>query len=392
MTPEQLLFTDPEGRRTSLEDLIDDGPIPERVPGLVELLDHSDPRMQLYACRMLVSWGIAEGFERLMAWAAAPDRVPWAGDPVEVDRVRGVDAGFERLADAVRTSLILLDETPELRARQIAAARALLALYDRKYFGITLTVVAANEAIRAACADATVAAAWAATRRAGAPPESPERFDLALQAAALLPAVVAIDEDAAARLGRELVRAHPGHARLAKEVAEAIGRGTGPAARAFVADLARPPGDHAAMAITIELLRAWSERICNLAADDAGEVAKALGIGGKLAEQGGDAVSVEPPPAGAKEVTLGRLRGAFTRVEIVFDRELLRAEFDRAFGEGRLLPRVGPGRPYIVAYQVALAGAPFTCEVLAKIPNYDDEPHAGSVVGEVNLRRDRAAR
>ena len=188
MTPAQLLFTDASGHRASLEELIDDGPLGDRVPGLIELLGSAEPRNQLYACRVLVSWGIAEGFDRLAAWAADPDRAPWAGDPVEVDRVRGADAGFERLADAVRTSLILLDEAPELRARQIAAARALLGLYDRQFFGVALMVVAANPAIRDACADATLAAAEAAVRRSSAP-AGPAPFDLAVQAAILLTAV-----------------------------------------------------------------------------------------------------------------------------------------------------------------------------------------------------------
>src|SRR5437762_11919079 len=174
MTPEQLLFTDPEGNRTSLEDLIDDGPYAERIPGLIALLGDPDARLQLYAVRALVSWGVAEGFERLAAWAADPDRVPWAGDPVEVDRHHGVDAAFERLADAVRVSLYL-DPTPELRERQISAARALLGLYDRKYFGVTLMVVVANPSVRDACADATVPAAEAPVRP---PPPPPDPFGL----------------------------------------------------------------------------------------------------------------------------------------------------------------------------------------------------------------------
>ena len=146
------------------------------------------------------------------------------------------------------------------------------------------------------------------------------------------------------------------------------------------------------MTITIELLRTWSERICNLSADDVTEVARALGLEGKLVEGGGDPVRIEPPPAGARQLELGRLQGAFARVGVVLDSKLTRVDFDRAFGEGRLLPRVGAGRPYVVAYHVEVPGAPFTCEVLAKIANFDDEPHAGSVVTEVGLRRDRAAR
>ncbi|HWU88163.1 MAG TPA: hypothetical protein VN253_12840 [Kofleriaceae bacterium] len=244
ITPEQLLFTDAAGHSTSLENLIDDGldgAYRDRVPGFVELLHHEDPRLQLYACRVLVSWGVAEGFERLSAWASAPDRVPWAAAPVEVDRHHGVDAAFERMADAVRASLIL-DETPELCARQITAARVLLSLYDRKYFGVTLMVVAASASIRDACAGATLAAAEAAVQRSTAPPES---FDLAAQAAALLAVVVLIDEAQAVRLGEELLRLHPQRSRVAMEVADALRHGVGPAAHTFVAGLARSSSDRA---------------------------------------------------------------------------------------------------------------------------------------------------
>jgi hypothetical protein len=238
VTPEELLFTDAEGNQTSLEDLIDEGPFAERIPGLIELLGDRDPRLQLYAVRVLVSWGVAEGFERLAAWAAAPDHVPWAADPVEIDRHHGVDASFERMADAVRASLYL-DATAELRDRQISATRALLGLYDRKYFGVTLTVVAANESLRDACADATVAAAEAAVRRSTAPPEP---FDLAVQAASLLTVVATLDEAKAVLLGEELLRAHPQRARVAREVGDALRHGAGSAARAFVEDLARSSG------------------------------------------------------------------------------------------------------------------------------------------------------
>jgi hypothetical protein len=146
------------------------------------------------------------------------------------------------------------------------------------------------------------------------------------------------------------------------------------------------------MTITLDLLRTWSERICTLSVDDVTEVATALGIEGKLVEPGGDAVEIEPPPAGAKQLELGRLRGAFTRVGVVFDEpKPTCGDFRSRFGEGRVLPRVGAGRPYIVAHHVEVAGAPFTCEVLAKIANFDDEPSDASVVTEVSLRRDRAS-
>ncbi|HWU88162.1 MAG TPA: hypothetical protein VN253_12835 [Kofleriaceae bacterium] len=147
------------------------------------------------------------------------------------------------------------------------------------------------------------------------------------------------------------------------------------------------------MTITPELLRTWSERICTTTADDVREVAAALGLGGQVVDRGGDAVELEPPPPGAKQLELGRLRGAFTRVGVVLaEGALTRGDLDRELGEGRELPRVGAGRPYVIAYHVEVAGAPFTCEVLAKTASWDDPPSAVSPLAEVNLRRDRAPR
>jgi hypothetical protein len=51
------------------------------------------------------------------------------------------------------------------------------------------------------------------------------------------------------------------------------------------------------------------------------------------------------------------------------------------------LPRVDAGRPYPVAYQVAVPGAPFTCAVVAR---FAEAPAAASPAIAVLLRRDRA--
>jgi hypothetical protein len=116
MSPAELLFSDAEGKPTSLEDLIDDGldgAYRDRVPALIELLHGGAPRDRLYACMVLTAWGVADGFTALIGWAEHPGSAPWADHPVEIDRRHGVDAAFERLADAVRSSL-QLDPSPDL--------------------------------------------------------------------------------------------------------------------------------------------------------------------------------------------------------------------------------------------------------------------------------------
>ena len=237
-TPAELLFRDAAGNPSSLEDLIDDGldgAYRDRVPALVALLRDGAPRDRLYACMVLTAWGVADGFSTLITWAKQPSSVPWADQPVEIDRRHGVDAAFERLADAVRSSL-QLDSTPDLLRDQQAAARALLELYDRKYFGQAMQVVASDVAIRTACADAILAAATAAVRGSAHAP--PEPFDLGWQAALLLSPVARIDDDRAAALAGELLREHPGNTRVAREVALSLGRGAGAATQRVLEQLA----------------------------------------------------------------------------------------------------------------------------------------------------------
>src|SRR5262245_47519743 len=93
MRPEQLLFTDAATRPIALEDLISeglDGGYLNRVPALVDLMHAGEPRDRLYACLLLCAWGVADGFESLIAWANSPDDTPWGNRPVEIDRRYGV--------------------------------------------------------------------------------------------------------------------------------------------------------------------------------------------------------------------------------------------------------------------------------------------------------------
>lgn len=248
MTSKKLLYTDESGQPSSLEDIISDGldgAYKDRIPALTTLMAEGAPDEKLAACRVLVSWGLPKGFEQLVAWCHAVEAVPWAENPVDVDRKYRVDAAFELLADAVRASLILQD-TEELRARQIDATRALLQLYDHKFFNRMLVVVLQNSHIRARCKDATLAAADAAVRRSRQPREP---FDLAVQAASLLEVVALFDDDRAAALAVELARMHPTQERVEREITFALARTKGAATGRVLRDLvARSPSAARALA------------------------------------------------------------------------------------------------------------------------------------------------
>lgn len=148
-------------------------------------------------------------------------------------------------------------------------------------------------------------------------------------------------------------------------------------------------GPGRAMTIDADLLRSWSEKLCRIPAGDAAATATALGIAGSVMDQG-DHANVEPPPPGASKLMLVKGGGGeqgIGHLEILLSgSSLTRAELDRRFGAGRLMPRVSAGRAYRVAYHVAVPGAPFTCEVFA---SFADEPDATTPATEVVLRRDR---
>lgn len=254
MTAMELLFRDREGVSISLEDLIDEGlegTYRDRIPGLIALMQSGAPRDRLYACLALTAWGVGDGFAALIHWARRPESAPWADAPVELDRRQGVDAAFERLADAVRSSL-QLDTTPEQRLQQQEAARTLLALYDRKFFGQAMQVVASDPMIRAECRDAIIAAATAAVRRSAAPPEA---FDLAWQAALLLSSVARIDDAEAGALAVELLRLHAERPRIAREIAQSLGSGTGDATLRVLNELEASPVTAVASAAAAALAR-----------------------------------------------------------------------------------------------------------------------------------------
>lgn len=91
-SPADLLFSNAEGKPTSLEDLIDDaldGAYRDRIPALIGLLHDGAPRDRLYACMVLTARGVADGFTALIGWAEQPGSAPWADQPMEIDRRHG---------------------------------------------------------------------------------------------------------------------------------------------------------------------------------------------------------------------------------------------------------------------------------------------------------------
>jgi hypothetical protein len=139
---------------------------------------------------------------------------------------------------------------------------------------------------------------------------------------------------------------------------------------------------------TADVLENWSRQLCD-AAGEAADIANSLGLTGSLTEHG-DYWDATPPP-GATQIMLvkaGTASDGIGYIDITLAEPLPRPALDMRFGSGQPLPRVHPGRPYKVAYHVAVPGAPYTCEVVAA---FMDEPTTPAALAHgVILRRDRS--
>jgi hypothetical protein len=113
-------------------------------------------------------------------------------------------------------------------------------------------------------------------------------------------------------------------------------------------------------------------------------MAHAIGTGPPVMDDLGHG-RLEPPPTGLAWVLL--VGGPVAHLEIGLDRRVVdRAALDSRFGTGRPVPRVDYGRPYVLAYDVSVAGAPARCSVFSR---FDDEPTTGGVEASgVTLRID----
>lgn len=240
MDPDSVLFTDRQGNRGQLQDIIDDGldgGYEARVPSLIYLQQHGDPYRQLLATVMLTSWGEPAGFKALTAWARKPQEAPWAQSPVTFDRISGADSAFELLADAVRTSFHSKD-TEAIKTLQIVALKALLSVADSQNVGRTLTVAISRNADVMAAVQPELGAAidqGIASLRTKKQPA----FDLATQIASLLTALAQLDDQAAARSARALIELAPSNLRMLREIAGSLANGHGPDTLSVLQDLKR---------------------------------------------------------------------------------------------------------------------------------------------------------
>jgi hypothetical protein len=143
------------------------------------------------------------------------------------------------------------------------------------------------------------------------------------------------------------------------------------------------------MATMVDLLqlREWSERLCRLPATGPLEVVAALRVGAAPAAHIRGVGKIDPPPAGTSRCELALADGRFRSLSMTFTRPAIhRATLEDAMGPGLPLRRLGYGRPHRVAYRVVVAGAPFSCDVVA---SFAEPPGQRSLVTAVTLRRHR---
>jgi hypothetical protein len=133
------------------------------------------------------------------------------------------------------------------------------------------------------------------------------------------------------------------------------------------------------MRITAERVAAWCQALVR-GPSDAAETAKLLGFAGRPSALG-DAWQLQPLPPGTTQVILMKGTDGVGAVDINLVEPITRAELDRCFGEGKQLPRTGPGRRYKVAYQVLVPGARCSCAVIAGF----DEPPSAPTAPATNL-------
>ncbi|MBD2514353.1 hypothetical protein H6G93_04900 [Nostoc sp. FACHB-973] len=236
--PEELLFTDREGNRGQLQDIIDDGldgGYEDRIPGLINLLNSGEPYHQLLAAVMLTSWGHPAGFQKLIDWAANSQNVPWKEAPVVYERISETDSAFEKLADALNTSYYA-DDNQKLKQWQIDAIKALLGIYYQYYFGRTLALaIVRDKEIAKAVKNEIIAAIEASMQILQQ--HTSLGFDLAFQVASLLIPLTPIDDNLTANYANKLISKYSQNERILREIANALGDGKGEATLATLQHL-----------------------------------------------------------------------------------------------------------------------------------------------------------
>jgi hypothetical protein len=155
------------------------------------------------------------------------------------------------------------------------------------------------------------------------------------------------------------------------------------------ADAAARSTSEDAMTITPERLARWSEQLCTLPALDIAQAMAALGIPGAAVWRTASYAVVEPAPPGASRLALvlehlGPNAGHLGSIQVVPSAPITRAAVDRELGPGEEEPPIADG-PDVVAYDVRISGAAFTCSVSAL---FDGEPTPEAAAREIRLRRD----
>jgi hypothetical protein len=141
------------------------------------------------------------------------------------------------------------------------------------------------------------------------------------------------------------------------------------------------------LAVDLVQLKAWSERLCRLAATDPRQVVAALRVGAAPAAHIRGVGQVDPPPTGTSRCELGVVEGRFRSLTFTFRApDIDRAALEDALGPGTTLRRVRPGQAHRVAYRVVVPGAPFSCDVVAA---FAEPPDGDSLATEIMLRRHR---
>ena len=133
-----------------------------------------------------------------------------------------------------------------------------------------------------------------------------------------------------------------------------------------------------------DLIRDWSEGLCFVTELSPAAIAHAIGVADPVLDGAGHG-RIEPPPSGLTYALL--VGGPVAHLDLGLERRVVdRATLDARFGRGHPLPRVDYDRPYVLAYEVSVAGAPARCSVFGR---FDERPTTAIVEASgVTLRVD----
>jgi hypothetical protein len=156
---------------------------------------------------------------------------------VEIDRFSGADSAFVLLTDSLSTArqYVPLGEVAD-RLRRLAVYD-LLVIYHRVYFDRSMLMLLHHDPDLARAEMLTIR--WAIDQALVATRNVWPGFDLPTQIAFLLGPYATMDDAGAADRAETLILSHPARDRTLREVAYALGSGTGPATRGILERLAR---------------------------------------------------------------------------------------------------------------------------------------------------------